>query len=280
MFELDVERRPQPFHVPPGRYTDVGRSRRAECFSHLPKDPMRHPDVRRVARLLVALAIVAIPGTARAQDPPPAEPDARPTGLPSKISWTFNFDAAWGNFGFQNSFFANPKESVQENLSDQWFEGSVKPALSGSYAGRRGELFGKVSAVGERTYGSAPLVAGGDFSSFQVEDLSVGWRSGTTLESLGENAVELIVGRRSTNSGMASCSPTAAPREARAAATGATRARRSSLPRSAASRPVLTRRRSSTWTRTSCPRATRAAGSGARITSSVSPRTPPLVRPT
>ena len=39
------------------------------------------------------------------------------------------------------------------------------------------------------------FVAGGDFSSFQVEDLYGGWRSGTTLESLGENAVELIVGR-------------------------------------------------------------------------------------
>ena len=50
------------------------------------------------------------------------------------------------------------------------------------------------------------VVAGGDFSSFQVEDLSVGWRSGTTLESLGENAVELIVGRAQYQLGMASCS--------------------------------------------------------------------------
>jgi hypothetical protein len=151
--------------------------------------------MRHHVRLLVALAIVAVPGSVRAQDPQPDKPEARPTGLPAKISWIFNFDAGWGNFGFQNSLFTNPKEDVPENLSDKWFEGYVKPALSGSYAGRRGEIFGKVSAVGERTYGSAPSIAGGDFSSFQVEDLYAGWRSGKTLESLGEDAVEFTVGR-------------------------------------------------------------------------------------
>ena len=49
------------------------------------------------------------------------------------MKWTFNLDAGWGTFGFGNSLFNNPKEGVQENLSDQWFEGYVKPALSGAY---------------------------------------------------------------------------------------------------------------------------------------------------
>jgi hypothetical protein len=144
-------------------------------------------------RSLVALAILAASVTAHAQDP--AKPDERPTGLPGPISWTFNFDAAWGSFGFQNSLYANPKENVPENLSDQWFEGFVKPALSGSYGGRHGEIFGKISVVGERTYGSAPVVAGNDSSSFQAEDLYIGWRSGETLPSLGKNAVEFTFGR-------------------------------------------------------------------------------------
>ena len=37
---------------------------------------------------------------------------------------------------------------------------------------------GEISGVGERTYGSVPAAFGEDVSSFQVEDLSIGWRSG------------------------------------------------------------------------------------------------------
>ena len=108
------------------------------------------------------LAFVSMPSAAWAQDataPPPdqpAEKQERATGLPVPIKWTFNFDAGWGTFGFANSLYNNPKEpGVDENLSDQWFEGYVKPALSGSYTlASSSELYGKISAVGERTYGS------------------------------------------------------------------------------------------------------------------------------
>ena len=94
---------------------------------------------RSLRAVLFLSLVVAGPAIARAQDPtpsPPQEPkeEARQTGLPSRISWTFNFDAGWGTFGFANSLFNNPKEpGVDENLSDQWFEGYVKPALSATY---------------------------------------------------------------------------------------------------------------------------------------------------
>ena len=90
---------------------------------------------------------------------PKEEPAERSTGLPPQINWTFNFDAGWGTFGFANSLFNNPKEpGVDENLSDQWFEGYVKPALSASYTlASDSEIYGKVSVVGERTYGSVPV---------------------------------------------------------------------------------------------------------------------------
>ena len=82
----------------------------------------------------LAFALTADAQTTSPQDPPAAPSDTRQTGLPSSITWTFNFDAGWGSFGFANSLFDNPKEpGVDENLSDQWFEGYVKPALSGSY---------------------------------------------------------------------------------------------------------------------------------------------------
>jgi len=108
-----------------------------------------HPAVRRL--LLLA---VLIPSIAYAQDPPgaphdtPAEtPEERPTGLPSKMKWTFNFDAGWGTFGFANSLYDNPKEpGVDENLSDQWFEGYMKPALSASYTlASSSEVYGKIT---------------------------------------------------------------------------------------------------------------------------------------
>ena len=127
--------------------------------------------------------------------PPPPQPEARTTGLPSKLQWTFNFDAGWGSFGFGNSLFNNPKEPVDENLSDQWFEGYVKPALSGAYTlASSSEIYGKISAVGERTYGSVPEAFGQDISSFEPEDLYIGWRSGEAL-TLGENAVDFRIGR-------------------------------------------------------------------------------------
>ena len=148
--------------------------------------------------LLVAVGVTVSP--ARAQDPAPAapaEPEERTTGLPRAIAWTFDFDATWGTFGFANSLFQNPKEHVDENLSDQWFEGTVKPALSGRRALTSGELYGKLSAVGVRTYGSAPELVGKDVSSFKPEDLYIGWRSGPSfIERLGDNnTLDISLGR-------------------------------------------------------------------------------------
>src|SRR5215510_3964296 len=86
--------------------------------------------------------VILCPGGAFAQDASRADvpdstrdpQDARSTGLPAPVKWTFNFDAGWGTFGFANSLFINPKDpGTDENLSDQWFEGYVKPALSASH---------------------------------------------------------------------------------------------------------------------------------------------------
>ena len=158
---------------------------------------------RLIERILFISALViglGAPASVRAQDAsqdkPADEAQERPTGLPSPIKWTFNFDAGWGTFGFGNSLFNNPKEpGVEENLSDQWFEGYVKPAVSATYTlASSSEIYGKLSAVGERTYGSVPEPFGQDVSSFGPEDLSIGWRSGKSL-SIGENALDFTIGR-------------------------------------------------------------------------------------
>lgn len=140
--------------------------------------------------------IVLVSAAAGAQQAP-AEDEARTTGLPAGVDWRFNIDAAWGNFGFMNSLYTNPKPGEPSgDLGDNWFEGSVKPALTGSYkTASTWTLWGKASVVGERTYGAAPTAVGEDASSFKAEDLAFGVRSGKALGTLGDDAIELTVGR-------------------------------------------------------------------------------------
>ncbi len=157
--------------------------------------------------LLAASLLLLTTTSLAAQDPPPDPPVAttataaqeaepRQTGLPSRITWTFNFDAGWGSFGFANSLFTNPKEpGVVADLSDQWFEGFARPALSATHTfDGSSEIYGRLSVVGERTYGSVPASFGEDVSSFGPEDLSIGWRSGDPSNT-GAHLFDVVVGR-------------------------------------------------------------------------------------
>src|SRR5437588_5008536 len=122
------------------------------------------------------------------------EEEKRSTGLPKKLNWKFNFDAAWGTFGFGNSLYTDVRPDPSGNLSENWFEGFIKPALSASLPLGESELYGKVSGVGERTYGAPPSVVGESASSFKQEDVYIGWRSGKSLGS-SENLLDFTFGR-------------------------------------------------------------------------------------
>jgi Alginate export len=159
--------------------------------------------IHRSSQVWLMAVALAIPSPALAQtagqSPPPAavpdKPEERSTGLPPHVEWTFNFDAGWGTFGFANSYYNNPKSAETEDLSDQWFEGYVKPSLSATYRlASSSEFYGKASVVGERTYGSAPELYGPDVSSFSPEDAAIGWRSGKSIGS-SENLLDVSVGR-------------------------------------------------------------------------------------
>jgi hypothetical protein len=139
---------------------------------------------------------VATTATVRAQEPNGESSRQADTGLPPQVSWTFGLDAGWGVFGFGGSLFTGPKEGVAQDYGDRWIEGFVKPALSGSFTlPSSSEIYGKLSVVGERTDANAPRRVGLDNSSFFPEDLAIGWRSGTSFERLGDNAVDVVVGR-------------------------------------------------------------------------------------
>jgi hypothetical protein len=120
--------------------------------------------------------------------------EERSTGLPKSVTWTFNLDAGIGAFGFNNSLYTDVKPDPSGDLSDNWFESYAKPAISGTVRSGKGAFFGKISGVGERTYAAPPPLVGSEASSFMIEDLYVGWRSGTALGA-GEDALQLTFGR-------------------------------------------------------------------------------------
>ncbi|MFZ0293584.1 MAG: hypothetical protein WAL52_08260 [Candidatus Sulfotelmatobacter sp.] len=123
--------------------------------------------------------------------PPPRE--EKSIEIPPEGKWKFNFDAGWGSFGFANSLYTDVAPDPSENLGNNWFEGYIKPAISGSTPLGGGELYGKLSAVGERTYGG-PSIAGENASSFMQEDVYGGWRSGSSLSS-SKNLLDFTFGR-------------------------------------------------------------------------------------
>jgi hypothetical protein len=143
--------------------------------------------------VVLGLLFLVGAGPALAQDTA-AKAEQRPTGLPKKVQWKFNLDAGLGAFGFSNSLYTDVRPDPSGDLSDNWVESYAKPALSAILATGKSELYGAISAAGERTFAAPPPVVGEEASSFQVEDLYLGWRSGTAL-GMGENALDFTVGR-------------------------------------------------------------------------------------
>jgi Alginate export len=160
-----------------------------------------HPARSRCITRAVAMSIMLL-GAAmdlRAQESSPAdkqdEQKARPTGLPDAGDWTFNMNAGIGAFAFSNALYADPRPDPSGDLSSNWQESYVKPALSGDFKLHNGSaVFAKGSVVGARTFSAPPSIVGESASGYHAEDLYIGWRSGTSLD-LGEDAIQVTLGR-------------------------------------------------------------------------------------
>jgi hypothetical protein len=146
---------------------------------------------RRDLALALIAACIALPAVAQDE-----EPKTVPPGLPAGLDWSFNFDASWGMFGFAHSLYTNPKpDQPSGDLSDNWMEGSIKPALGATYTTHNtSQIYAKASGVGVRTYSAPPTLVGDSASSFDVEDLYIGWRSGKSFGG-GENVLDFKLGR-------------------------------------------------------------------------------------
>jgi hypothetical protein len=144
--------------------------------------------MRAIAGRGVSCAVLGLlaAGALRAQDSA-----ARPTGLPKRVAWTFNLEAGLGAFGFANSLYLDRRPDPSGDLSDNWFESYVKPGLTATLKAGKGELYGQLSAVGERTFAAPPPLVGREASSFQVEDLAVGWRTDQLDFTVGRTQYKL-----------------------------------------------------------------------------------------
>ncbi|MDF3053234.1 MAG: hypothetical protein K0S19_1339 [Geminicoccaceae bacterium] len=87
--------------------------------------------MRQLRSAAVGFLFLAVAGQATAQAGP-AKPEERPTGLPGKVQWKFNFAAGIGAFGFNSSLYTNVRPDPSGDLSENWVESFIKPGLSGS----------------------------------------------------------------------------------------------------------------------------------------------------
>lgn len=155
--------------------------------------PRRLSLVARCIPFATAVSTMLSMHAAWAEEATPIEPP----GISLGADWTLNLDAAWGFFGFGDSLYTNPKpDDISGDLSDNWVEGSLKAGITGVHELKNSsQVYGKLSAAGERTHSNAPSLVGGDESSFDAEDIYIGWRSGNSLPTLGENALDFTLGR-------------------------------------------------------------------------------------
>ncbi len=145
---------------------------------------------------VLGILSIAGAGVAWGQDSaavPAAE--ARPTGLPNGVHWTFSLDAGLGAFGFANSLYTNVRPDASGDLGDNWAESFVKPGLTGWIDLGKSQIYAGISVVGERTFAAPPPLVGTEAASFGPENLYIGWRSGTSVGST-ENVFDFSVGRQ------------------------------------------------------------------------------------
>ena len=92
--------------------------------------------------------------------------------------WEYGIQATAGYFNFRNSLYVETDPDPSGDLSDDWFEYSVKPWVSFNYESTHGTWFGAASWALAGTAKNASEVSGGEANSADFDNLYVGWRHG------------------------------------------------------------------------------------------------------
>ena len=180
--------------------------------------------VLRTGALTILGALSAVGALAQeAQPSPPPAPaeEERPTGLPGKGPWTFNLDVGLGGFGFAElSLHQRSARSLRR--PERQLGGELRQAGGlGRFGVGGSELYGKISAVGERTFAAPPL-ARRRVAPRRSRSKTSPWLALGHVPGSSENLLDLTVGRTQYTIGDGFSSGTGPAREVAAAATGAT----------------------------------------------------------
>ena len=126
------------------------------------------------------------------------------------LKLTAGFDAGFGGFSVSNIDFGVGNLDTNfrsRERSRSWFEGFAKPSGAFEYQAGPSALYGGASWVYATTRGGGDAVSGlapsGSRSTTsdgpsrgEMEDYFVGWRSGSLFGKLGDDAIDLSVGRQ------------------------------------------------------------------------------------
>jgi hypothetical protein len=107
-----------------------------------------------------------------------------------------DIEAALGVFSSQETYNLGAKSQAGES---QWQEGYIKYGLSGSQSvGSGSQVYGAVNLVSSGTWGDGDAggITSGNERETDLEDAYLGWRSGTLIPALGEDGLDLSVGRQ------------------------------------------------------------------------------------
>lgn len=165
----------------------------------------------RAALLAAATFLTAISLTApaRAGDEDNASPhqtgDDDAAGLRyrmGKLDLHLGLDAGLAYFGVRNAgngTGSNSRTSERHGSRD-WFEGFIAPKAEGSLDIGTGSLYGGLRIVGEGTRGNGDAAADSTTSdqptATALDNYYLGWKSGSSLSALGDDGLDLSLGRQ------------------------------------------------------------------------------------
>ncbi len=116
----------------------------------------------------------------------------------SYLQATLGIDVAF--FSQEDAWYGNDRGFIGAEI-DTWWESLIRPGLEGKIVLPNTQtLYGRIDAVQANTFGGIDAagtnVGLGDVSSLRIDKAYAGWRSGNLFSSLGEDFLDISVGRQ------------------------------------------------------------------------------------
>jgi hypothetical protein len=151
------------------------------------------------------LATTALAAAFALSAAPACAGDDEPSGLNYKmgsLDLHLGLDAGLSYYGVQNAGNGTGSNSRtgERNGGRDWFEGFVAPKADASLHIGAGSLYGGLRIVGEGTRGNGDAAADSTTSdqptASALDNYFLGWKSGDSLAALGDDGLDLSVGRQ------------------------------------------------------------------------------------